>query len=76
MTVTPVLSYYLLPNSRATHHEGDGFLLYGLKGIVSYLIRLSMAMPRTLLILTWLATVTVLARTTALSLTGRRQIPR
>ncbi|MEO8269185.1 MAG: efflux RND transporter permease subunit, partial [Aureliella sp.] len=26
MTVTPVLAYYLLPNSRATHNEGDGFL--------------------------------------------------
>ncbi len=55
MTVTPVLSYYLLPKSRATHHEGDGFLLRSLKGIVSPLIRLSMAMPNTLLILTWIA---------------------
>ncbi|TWU04584.1 efflux RND transporter permease subunit [Stieleria varia] len=55
MTVTPVLSFYLLPNSRATHHTGDGFLLHGLKKSVTYLIRLSMAMPRTLLILTWLA---------------------
>ncbi|TWT95574.1 efflux RND transporter permease subunit [Neorhodopirellula pilleata] len=55
MTVTPVLSYYLLPNSRATHHEGDGFLLHGLKKAVTYLIRLSMAIPRTLLFLTWIA---------------------
>ena len=55
MTVTPVLSYYLLPKSRATHHDGDGFLLHHLKRIVSHLIRLSMAMPNTLLILTWIA---------------------
>ncbi len=55
MTVTPVLSYYLLPNSRATHHDGDGFLLHYLKKNVSHLIRLSMAIPGTLLILTWIA---------------------
>ena len=55
MTVTPVLSYYLLPQSGATHREGDGFLLHGLKVIAKHLIRLSMAIPRTLLILTWLA---------------------
>ncbi|WP_286765792.1 MULTISPECIES: efflux RND transporter permease subunit [Rhodopirellula] len=55
MTVTPVLSYYLLPTSGATHREGDGFLLRGLKTLVTPLIRLSMAMPRTLLVLTWIA---------------------
>ncbi|PHQ36695.1 efflux RND transporter permease subunit [Rhodopirellula bahusiensis] len=55
MTVTPVLSYYLLPESGATHREGDGFLLRGLKTLVTPLIRLSMAMPRTLLVLTWIA---------------------
>ncbi|KLU02329.1 Cobalt-zinc-cadmium resistance protein CzcA [Rhodopirellula islandica] len=55
MTVTPVLSYYLLPKSGATHREGDGFLLRGLKNLVTPLIRLSMAMPRTLLLLTWIA---------------------
>ncbi len=54
MTVTPVLAYYLLPNSPATHHEGDGSLLHGLKAIVTPVIRLSMAMPARLLILTWL----------------------
>lgn len=55
MTVTPVLSYYLLPKSGATHREGDGFLLHGLKKLVSPLIRLSMEIPGTLLILTWIA---------------------
>ncbi|PAY16876.1 CusA/CzcA family heavy metal efflux RND transporter [Rhodopirellula sp. SM50] len=55
MTVTPVLSYYLLPKSAATHREGDGFLLHGLKNLVTPLIRLSISMPRTLLLLTWIA---------------------
>ena len=54
MTVTPVLSYYLLPQSPATHRQRDGFLLQGLKTLATPLIRLSMALPRTLLILTWL----------------------
>lgn len=57
LTVTPVLSYYLLPQSGATHREGDGFLLAGLKRFVTPLIRFSMAMPGTLLILTWLVVV-------------------
>ncbi|TWT97252.1 efflux RND transporter permease subunit [Neorhodopirellula pilleata] len=72
MTVTPVLSYYLLPNSRATHNEGDGFLLNGLKKVVTYLIRLSMAMPRTLLILTWLA---VAVAAWQMSTLGRNFLP-
>ncbi len=72
MTVTPVLSYYLLPKSRATHHEGDGFLLRSLKGIVSHLIRLSMAMPNTLLILTWIA---VAIAAWQMSLLGRNFLP-
>jgi len=54
LTVTPVLSYYLLPQSKATHHEGDGPLLRVLKWAATYLIRLSMAAPGWLLALTWL----------------------
>ena len=53
LTVTPVLSYYLLPQSKATHHEGDGFLLRVLKVGATYLIRFSMAVPTPLLIITW-----------------------
>src|SRR5207247_8401685 len=53
LTVTPVLSYYLLPHSKATHREGDGPLLRALKWGASYLIRLSMARPAWLLLLTW-----------------------
>lgn len=72
MTVTPVLSYYLLPKSRATHHDGDGFLLRYLKKGVSYLIRLSMAMPSTLLILTWIA---VFIAACQMSRLGRNFLP-
>ena len=54
LTVTPVLSFYLLPKSKATHREGDGFLLAGLKRLVKVLIRISMAMPGTLLLGTWI----------------------
>ena len=53
LTVTPVLSYYLLPQSRATHHEQDGWLLRTLKFFAGYLIRFSMAHPAWLLLITW-----------------------
>jgi len=54
LTVTPVLSYYLLPQSRATHAAQDGFLLRSLKWMASHLIRFSMACPTLLLVLTWI----------------------
>lgn len=54
LTVTPVLSYYLLPQSRAAHHESDGLLLRKLKLLAGYLIRFSMAHPILLLLLTWI----------------------
>ncbi len=72
MTVTPVLSYYLLPGSRATQHTGDGFLLRGLKAMVSPLIRFSMATPRTLLLLTWLG---VAVAAWQMSMLGRNFLP-
>ncbi len=53
LTVTPVLSYYLLPNSKAAHAEHDRVLLKLLKWFASYLIRFSMACPGLLLLLTW-----------------------
>ncbi len=53
LTVTPVLSYYLLPQSKATHREIDGPILRGLKWMGSYLIRFSMARPTVLLVATW-----------------------
>ncbi len=53
LTVTPVLSYYLLPKTRATHRRGDGWLLQLLKHGASYLVRLSMSAAGILLALTW-----------------------
>jgi CzcA family heavy metal efflux pump len=55
LTVTPVLSYYLLPQSRAAHREGDGPLLRTLKVAATPLIRFSMAWPSLLLLVTWIA---------------------
>ena len=54
LTVTPVLSFYLLPNSRAAHSEADGWVLRLLKRLVTPLIRCSLAAPRLLLLGTWL----------------------
>lgn len=54
LTVTPVLSYYLLPQCNATHAEHDGWLLRSLKWMASYLIRLSMKAPVFLLAITWI----------------------
>lgn len=54
LTVTPVMSYYLLPQAPATHAEHDGPLVRLLKWGASYLIRFSMRFAGTLLLLTWL----------------------
>ena len=53
LTVTPVLSYYLLAHSRATHQEHEGFLVRALKWMAAHLIRLSMRRIGLLLVLTW-----------------------
>jgi len=53
LTVTPVLSYYLLPQSKATHRHQDGLLLRWLKWAATFLIQLSMRRAGTLLLLTW-----------------------
>jgi CzcA family heavy metal efflux pump len=42
LTVTPVLSYYLLAGSRATHRTRDSLLLRGLKWCAAHLVRFSM----------------------------------
>jgi HME family heavy-metal exporter len=54
LTVTPVLSYYLLAGSRAARGHGDGLLLRVLKWLASFLIRFSMKYAALLLLLTWL----------------------
>ncbi len=54
LTVTPVLSYYLLANSKAVHRTKDGMLLRGLKWLAGHLVRFSMKWAGLLLLLTWL----------------------
>ncbi|MCC6420177.1 MAG: efflux RND transporter permease subunit [Gemmataceae bacterium] len=54
LTVTPVLSYYLLPQARATHRTHDSPLLRALKWAAGGLIRLSMARTGWILLATWL----------------------
>ena len=46
LTVTPVLSYYLLGGSTLAGHEKDGFLLRFLKAVAEKVIRFSLAFPR------------------------------
>jgi HME family heavy-metal exporter len=53
LTVTPVLSYYLLPQSKAAHRTKDSHLLCGLKWAAGYLIRFSMRHSGALLLVTW-----------------------
>ncbi|MCU0703347.1 MAG: efflux RND transporter permease subunit [Fimbriiglobus sp.] len=53
LTVTPVLSYYLLAHSKAVHREKDGVLLRGLKWMAGHLVRLSTNWAGILLLLTW-----------------------
>lgn len=72
LTVTPVLSYYLLPTSKATHSEQDGPVLRALKWMVSPLIRISMRIPVLLLIATW---VVVAIAGWQLSQLGRNFLP-
>jgi HME family heavy-metal exporter len=46
LTVTPVLSYWLLGRSKLAEHAGDGFVLRFLKGVFARIIRFSLAFPR------------------------------
>ena len=46
LTVTPVLSYWLLGLSKGSSHELDGFLLSGLKWVADKIIRFSLTFPR------------------------------
>ena len=45
LTVTPVLSYWLLPSARFMAHEKDGFLLVVLKALAGWAIRVSLRHP-------------------------------
>lgn len=54
LTVTPVLSYWLLGGSKSKGHESDGFVLRGLKWLGERIIRFSLAMPYLNLVVTLL----------------------
>lgn len=45
LTVTPVLSYWLLPQAKFMGHEKDGFLVRVLKHLAGYAIRISVRHP-------------------------------
>jgi HME family heavy-metal exporter len=45
LTVTPILSYWMLPSSRAVAHAKDGIVLRLLKGVASMVIRFSLRFP-------------------------------
>ena len=55
LTVTPVLSYYLLGRSKHSHAHGDGLLVRVLKWAAGFLIRFSMKRAGLLLLMTWVA---------------------
>jgi HME family heavy-metal exporter len=46
LTVTPVLSYWLLGNAKLMDHDKDGFVLRNLKWVADKVIRFSLAFPR------------------------------
>ncbi len=55
LTVTPVLSYWLLGHAKLTERGGDGFLLRNLKRIGERVIRFSLSFPRLILSVTLVA---------------------
>lgn len=72
LTVTPVLSYWLLPGAKFMEHERDGFLLRFLKWVVGFAIRLSVRHPWPILTAVSLAVAISLVTVTQL---GRDFLP-
>jgi CzcA family heavy metal efflux pump len=52
LTVTPVLSYWLLGNSKLMEREEDSFVLRWLKWIAEKIIRFSLSVPKLILLVT------------------------
>jgi CzcA family heavy metal efflux pump len=52
LTVTPVLSYWLLGYAKLTERETDGIVLRGLKAVAERVIRFSLALPQLNLLMT------------------------
>jgi HME family heavy-metal exporter len=57
LTVTPVLSYWLLGNSQLMHREHDGLVLRSLKWLASKVIRFSLHFPVPILVVTLAAVI-------------------
>lgn len=72
LSVTPVLSYYLIPASGATHKAHDSFVLRACKFMVRPWIQFSMRAPLLLLIATW---VTVSVAAWQVAQLGRNFLP-
>lgn len=72
ISVTPVLSYFLIPTSKVAHNNRDSLLLRGIKQMVRPLIQLSMRVPLLLLISTWLIVAVAAWQVTQL---GRNFLP-
>lgn len=52
LTVTPVLSYWLLGYARLVEHEKEGFVLRSLKWVADKVIRFSLTVPKLILLTT------------------------
>ena len=52
LTVTPVLSYWMLGNARLMEHGADGFVLLGLKAAAKLVINFSLRFPAPVLLVT------------------------
>ena len=76
LTVTPVLSSWLLPNATFMDHDRDGLLLRVLKGLAGLAIRFSVRHPLPILGAVALAVVASIASTpTARAMTGQCGLP-
>jgi len=72
LTVTPVLSYWLLPNAKVMRYDKDGFVLRWLKWLAGYAIRFSVRHPWPVL---GICAAGVLVSSIAVSRLGRDFLP-
>lgn len=72
LTVTPVLSYWLLPQGKFMEHEQDGFLLRFLKWLFGFAIRFSVKHPVPIL---GVVSVAVIISMTVVTQLGRDFLP-
>ena len=75
ITVTPVLSYYLLPRAKVTQKHKDGIVLRAIKRMVAPLIRLSMT-PSGLAVILALAISIIGVSIVRVQMVGRELLPK